>query len=247
MPLKPAAALLAVVFVVGCAGQPAVGEPGQPSQPATTGAPSTSASAPVATGQPTDAPATPTPERTPGSTVPRVPPLQPPAYASRVVVEQLGIDLPVVSGDLQPPPNYPFCDVASYLTRFDQPYDEPGFTYISAHAQRGMFLPLLQASERNDGASLVGADVAVYVSDGRRFDYQVTRVVRHATDYAALAELALDQRWLVLQTSEGPFGTLEKLQVIAAYQSSSMVDPAQAAPEPHPRDCRPDPEPTAAP
>ena len=158
------------------------------------------------------------------------------------MVASQGIDLPIISGDLQPPPNYPFCDVAAYVTRFSQPY-ETGITYISAHAQRGMFAPLLKASENADGAELLGQSVEVYVSDGRRFDYRVERVVRHATDYAVLAELALDQRWLVLQTSEGPYGTVEKLQVVASYQGESTVDLSQANPAAAPRECEPDPTP----
>jgi hypothetical protein len=162
-----------------------------------------------------------------------------------VVVGDLDIDLPVVSGDLQPPPNYPLCDVAAYVTRFGQPY-ELGVTYISAHAQRGMFAPLLAASERADGAELIGMKVQVFVSDGRQFDYVIERVVRHAVDYAVLAELPLDEQLLILQTSEGPYGTLEKLQVIAAFESETTVEPAVAAPEPMPRDCRPD-EPVATP
>ena len=184
------------------------------------------------------------PARTPGPSVPRVDPLTPPAYASRVVVSSQGIDLPIVSGDLQPPPSYPSCDVAAYVTRFSQPY-ETGVTYISAHAQRGMFAPLLKASETAEGAELLGQAIEVYVSDGRRFDYRVDRVVRHAVDYTVLAELDLTQQWLVLQTSEGPYGTIEKLQVIASYQGESTVDLSEANPEANPRDC--EPEATAAP
>jgi len=154
-------------------------------------------------------------------------------------VDDLGIDLPVISGDLQPPPNYPLCDVAAYVTRFNQPY-ETGITYISAHAQRGMFAPLLVASERADGQELLGMTVQVYVSDGRRFDYRIERVVRHAVDYAVVAELSLDEQLLILQISEGLYATIEKLQVIAALESETTVEPAVAAPEPMPRDCRPD-------
>ncbi len=149
------------------------------------------------------------------------------------------IDLPVVSGDLQPPPNYPFCDVAAYVTRFSQPY-ESGVTYISAHAQRGMFLPLLQASQRQDGDELLGKTVDVYVSDGRVFTYTIERVLRHATDYAVLNEIPLAEQHLILQTSEGVYGTIEKLQVIAQFESEAQVDATDANPEPRPRDCEPD-------
>nr|MBA3852699.1 hypothetical protein [Chloroflexota bacterium] len=169
----------------------------------------------------------------------RPPLLQPPAYASRVTVVESGIDLPVVSGDLQPPPNYPFCDVAAYVTRFGQPY-ETGVTYISAHAQEGMFLPLLEASQRRDGQELIGQRVDVYTNDGMRYGYRIERVKRHAEDYEILAELPLDERRLILQTSEGPFGTTEKLQVLAVPVDESPVDIAEATPEADPRDCRPE-------
>jgi len=166
--------------------------------------------------------------------------LQPPAYASRVVVEELGIDLPIISGDLQPPPNYPLCDVAAYITRFSQPY-ETGVTYLSAHAQKGMFLPLLEAAQRDDGKELKGVTVDVYTSDAMRYRYEISEVVPHAVDYAVVATLPLEERTLVLQTSEGPFGTTEKLQVVATAVDEAPADPAEANPEAKPRDCRPDP------
>jgi hypothetical protein len=176
--------------------------------------------------------------RTPGPSVPRVAPLQPPAVASRISIASLRVDLPIVSGDLQPPPNYPYCDVAAYVTRFNQPY-EPGLTYISAHAQRGMFLPLLEASERNEGAELLGQKVDVYVSDGRLFTYTINRVVRHATDYSVVAVIPLSEQLLILQTSEGPYGTIEKLQVVAELTGESAGVLADANPPAIPRGCEP--------
>lgn len=151
----------------------------------------------------------------------------------------MGIDLPVISGDVQPPPSYPFCDVASYVTRFSQPFED-GVTYISAHAQPGMFLPLLEASTRDDGSELIGQEVVVYTSDGRQFSYRIERVVRHATDYSVLRDLDLADQTLILQTSEGPDGTVEKLQVVATLEAESSVPMAEANPEPRPRDCAPE-------
>ncbi len=194
---------------------------------------------------PTDQPAPPL-----GS---RLPILQPPAYASRVTVPDLDIDLPVISGDLQPPPSYPLCDVAAYVTRFEQPYEQ-GITYISAHAQEGMFLPLLEASLQDDGRSMVGMHVDVYTNDAMRYGYTIERVVRHATDYEVINSFSLTERRLILQTSEGPFGTTEKLQIVAVPLDEGPADPAEANPEPMPRDCRPDqlrsgdpPEPSESP
>jgi hypothetical protein len=228
------APLVLVVLVGACAGQVATGDPAVPTPTASTAAnESPRAESPRPTAAET--PATP---RTPGPTLPHVPPLQPPAYASRVVVPALGIDLPVVSGDLRPPPNYPLCDVAAYVTLFGQPYED-GITYISAHARKGMFLPLLEASQRADGQELIGMTVQVFVSDGRRFGYRIERVNPHATDYSVVDGIPLDEQTLILQTSEGPVGTLEKLQVIAALESESGGDLAAANPEAHPRDCAP--------
>ncbi len=236
-------ALVLVAFVVAACGS------------STQQAPTVPASAPSASslaqspGVPGASPSS--PDQTPGIPSPDLPPVEHTplpagpsfklkAFASRVVVADLGIDLPIISGDLQPPPSYPYCDVAAYVTRFVQPY-EPGLTYISAHAQKGMFLPLLRASEVDDGASLIGQTIQVYVSDGRLFGYTVTQVVRHAIDYSVLETIPLDEQTLILQTSEGVYGTVEKLQVVATLSSQETVDLATANPVPHPRDCEPTP------
>lgn len=234
-----AIAFLLAAVLIGC-GAPADPARTQAVQPTAAGAVSSpgaqlSPGAETAPGETPQASAA----RTPGPSVPRVPPLQPPPFASRIEIVSMGIDLPVISGDVQPPPSYPFCDVAAYVTRFNQPY-EPGITYISAHAQQGMFLPLLRASERDDGHELLGMSVNLYVSDGRLFSYEVNRVVRHATDYSALNELDMAGNHIVLQTSEGPYGTLEKLQVFAVLTGESTVDLELANPAPMPRNCEPD-------
>ncbi len=187
---------------------------------------------------PASGPAAPSAPAGPSAPASRVPVLQPPAYASRIVIADLAIDLPVVSGDLQPPPSYPLCDVAAYVTRFGQPY-ETGITYISAHAQEGMFLPLLEGSQRDDGRQLLGTRIDVYTNDGMRYGYAIERVVRHVTDYGIVTDLSPDERTLILQTSEGPYGTTEKVQFLAVPLDEAAVDPAEANPEPRPRDCRP--------
>ena len=165
--------------------------------------------------------------------------LVPPAYASRVAIPSRKIDLPIVSGDLLPPPNYPYCDVALYITRFGQP-DEPGVTYLTAHAQKGMFLPLLEASMQDDGRGLLDEEVNVYTSDSLLYRYKITQVIRHVLDYGVVAQLDLGQRNLILQTSEGPSGTPEKLQIVAApVGEPEPADEAEANPEAKPRDCDP--------
>ncbi len=163
------------------------------------------------------------------------------ARATRIVVPSLNIDLAVVPGDLDVRGNrddYPLCDVAQYLTTFSQP-GEHGTTYIYAHARRGMFLPLLNASERNNGASMIGSLVEVYTSDNLLYLYEISVVKRHATDLSLAFDLPPGGQQLVLQTSEGPPGTIPKLQVAALPISVVPAEPAEAGPVPRPRACPP--------
>ena len=239
------ASLVAAALFSACTGSsgiPATTAPGGGASPGaggsvvSVGAPGGASSDPVGV-----APgATPSTRPTPGPTVPRVPTLQSPAHVSRVAMPGIGIDLPVISGDVQPPPSYPFCDVAAYVTRFNQPY-ETGVTYISAHAQKGMFLPLLQSERADDGQDLIGHEIDVYTSDGGMFVYKVDQIVEHATDYSIINSIPLNQHELILQTSEGPYGTIEKMQVVASLQSQTTVALQDANPVPHPRDCEPSP------
>ncbi|MFN8622576.1 MAG: sortase [Chloroflexota bacterium] len=162
------------------------------------------------------------------------------AVATRVVIPSLGIDLPVVSGDVrvpdQGPPGYPPCDVALYLTGFRQP-GERGTTYLYAHARPGMFLPLLEASETDDGASLLDATVEVYTSDEVRHEYRISRVKRHALDLSLAQDIPARSQRLVLQTSEGPRGTAAKLQVLAVPVATASAAPGDAHPRAAPRGC----------
>lgn len=160
------------------------------------------------------------------------------AEASRIRIPSLQIDLPVVPGDLVVPGNadlYPLCDVAMFLPQYAPP-GVPGATYIYAHAQRGMFLPLLKASQVDDGSSLVGALIEVYTADALLHLYEVYQVKRHATDLS-LAEPPPGVHMLVLQTSEGVSGTIPKLQVAARPVSVVPASGAEANPVPHPRVC----------
>lgn len=162
------------------------------------------------------------------------------AVATRVVVPSLEIDLPVVSGDIsvpnQGPNQYPPCDVALYLTSFLQP-GEQGTTYLYAHARDGMFLPLLTASEQQNGSSMVGSLVEVYTDDDLRYVYAITLVKRHALDFSIADHAAPGTSQLVLQTSEGPRGTVPKLQVLAELQDVLPASDAAAHPKAKPRAC----------
>lgn len=156
------------------------------------------------------------------------------------MIAALDIDLPVISRDRrvrgQGPDQYPPCDVALYHTAFQQP-GEPGTTYLYAHARAGMFLPLLRASERRDGASLIGALVQVYTSDDLEHVYQITRVKRHALDFSLAFDASPDAQQLILQTSEGPRGTIPKLQVLAEPVEVLPSTRAEARPRARPRAC----------
>ena len=152
---------------------------------------------------------------------------------TRVVVKRLGIDLPVMlqTSDYG---EYPLCDVALYLPMLGQP-GQGRATYLYAHAQPGMFLPLLEESERNDGQRMIGMTVEVYTSDDWRFVYTITEVRRHSTSLDDAFHTSTERLWM--QTSEGPHGTVPKLQVIADYLSAERTDPRSAHPGAHPRIC----------
>lgn len=163
------------------------------------------------------------------------PSFPPGRVVTRLVIRRLSIDLPVM---LQTD-NYglfPLCDVALYQPLFSQP-GQGRATYIYAHARVGMFLPLLRRSERaDDGKSMIGMTVEVYTSDDWRFLYTISEVRRHTRDLNDAAGATTERLWL--QTSEGPMGTVPKLQVVADFLSAEKVDPKAAHPDAHPRICR---------
>lgn len=163
-----------------------------------------------------------------------------PAIATRVVVPSLEIDLPIVSPDLvvpnQGPGPYPPCDVAIYHLAFVQP-GEPGTTYLYGHARDGMFLPLLTGAEHQNGAGMISSLVEVYTDDDLRYVYAITVVKRHALDFSIAENVPAGVSQLVMQTSEGPRGTVPKLQVLAELQDVLPADHAAAHPKAKPRGC----------
>jgi hypothetical protein len=152
---------------------------------------------------------------------------------TRVRIAELGIDLPVVAPPADPNA-FPYCDVAEYLPTLATP-GEPGTTFVFAHARSGMFLPLLVRSEVNDGASLVGLQVEIYTDDDLLFTYQVTQVVRHVTSLDFAYRSTEEQ--VMLQTSEGPRTTVQKLVVIGRPTGASQVSASEAHPAARPRVC----------
>jgi hypothetical protein len=154
------------------------------------------------------------------------------AYATRIVIPALDIDLPVV----RPPAGsaFPLCNVAMYLPSLAQP-GEPGATYIYAHARIGMFLPILTASQANNGQSMIGMLVQVYTSDDRYHLYVVTEVRRHARTLADAKAATAQELWL--QTSEGPSGAFPKVQLVAVPLTAGRTSPADAHPTAQPTVC----------
>ena len=153
--------------------------------------------------------------------------------ATRIRIAALKIDLAIVA-----PPSganaYPYCNVAMYLKDLGQP-GQGRATYLYAHARTGMFLPLLDASLVQNGKSMLGMVVEVWTSDDQRFLYDITEVRRHQTDLNDAANAKSEQLWL--QTSEGPKGTIPKLQVVAEPLSQEAADPADAHPVAKPVVC----------
>lgn len=161
-------------------------------------------------------------------------------WATRVAIPGLGIDLPVLSETVTVEgnePGYPLCDVAQYLEEFDDP-GRPGTTYIYAHARVGMFAPLLAASLIEDGRSLLGLEALVYTNDSRLHTYRIFLVKRHATDLSLARDVPPDERRLVLQTSEGPLGTIPVLQLAARLVSTEAADLGDAHPVARPSVCQ---------
>lgn len=190
--------------------------------------------------------ASPTPSPTPSLVLPTLPPLGTAAptpsptipadrLATRVVIPALKIDLPIVKG----PPNHVLCNVAMYAEApgLVQP-GFPGSTYLYGHARKGMFLPLLDASKKNNGKAMLNMIVEVYTSDNMRLTYAISEVRRHVpktTGFADPLSRKTDTLWL--QTSEGPHGTPTVLQLVALPLTSEPADPADANPKPHPVVC----------
>jgi hypothetical protein len=188
----------------------------------------------------------------PGFVAPSLPPIDasvPPSVApspdpnrvtTRVVIDQLGIDLPVIA---QPNPRYPSCNVAMYYqaTGLGQPGSGRSI-YLYAHARDGMFGPLYERAilKRSGGAkSLIGMLVRVYTSDDYLYEYAITRVLPHvkADSHFLDGPLAVTSETLWLQTSTGPNGSYPKLQVVAEPFYVEPADHAAAHPKAHPINC----------
>ena len=170
-----------------------------------------------------------------GSAVPSATPTAPPdRVATRVRIAALQVDLPVIEQTTNKVP----CNVALY---FEDPFlGQPGqgrATYLYAHAQKGMFLPILDASKVNNGKKMLGMVVEVWTNDDQHFLYEVTKVKRHVPFDTGLSDaLRATSEELWLQTSEG-VGTAPKLQLLAKPLSHGSADHDEANPTAKPVAC----------
>jgi hypothetical protein len=189
-------------------------------------------SSPVPTPAPTAAPPSSAPPASPATPRPTSAGIALPTHrvATRVAVPALGIDLPV----MRQMTSYPACNVAMYLRELRQP-GQGGVTYLYSHARVGNFLPLLEESRINDGQRMLGMTVRVWTGDNYLFTYRIIEVRRHVTDFAPAFAWQGESVWL--QTSEGPRGTVPKLQVIAEHVRTEPTDYASAHPVPRPVSC----------
>jgi hypothetical protein len=167
-----------------------------------------------------------------------VPSPNPNRVATRIVIDAMGIDLPVVKprGGSNV---YPLCNVAMYLQ--DPRIGQPGSghaSYIYAHARDGMFGPIYErAIQKKHGGpqSMVGMLVRVYTSDDLMFEYEISKVYLHQLSLDAPLSATSEQLWL--QTSEGPHGTPGKTQILAQPVIVLQADHQDAHPTPHPVVC----------
>jgi len=98
-----------------------------------------------------------------------------------------------------------------------------------------MFLPILTASQKDNGKSMIGMLIEVYTTDNMEFLYEAVAVRRHITNLDSAFATTDETLWL--QTSEGPVGTVQKVQVIAKPLSSGPADPTAAHPKANPIVC----------
>ena len=98
-----------------------------------------------------------------------------------------------------------------------------------------MFLPLLTASQNNNGRKMLGMTVEIYTSDDWLYLYTISEVRRHTLNLDDAVNTTTERLWM--QTSEGPEGTVPKLQVVADFLAAETTDHETANPKPHPRIC----------
>ena len=156
--------------------------------------------------------------------------------ATRVVVQALGIDLPIVK-PRGSSTTYPQCNVAMYIQELSQPGSGKA-TYLYAHARDGMFGPIYERAilkQHGGPKSMIGMIVQVYTSDDQVHEYQVTEVRLHQLTLDDAIAAPTEELWL--QTSEGPKGTPGKTQLVATPLIVLPADHKAAHPTARPVSC----------
>src|SRR3954463_2609232 len=151
-------------------------------------------------------------------------------HATRIVISTLGISLPIVRGSS----SYPRCGVAMYTPSLAHPR-EPGYTFLYAHARKGMFLPLLTQYRNHGSAGLLGRVVKVYTSDSKVSYYKIVSVKKTYDVYAGAYTVGTER--LRLQTSTGPNTSYAKLIADAVRYKTVSTTYAASPPTPHPYSC----------
>jgi hypothetical protein len=205
--------------------------------------PSISAEPTIVSADPGESPIEPSLPPIDASPMPSSSPSSPPSagpssdrVATRVVVEALGIDLPVIK-PRGSSTTYPQCDVAMYIQELSQPGNGRS-TYLYAHARDGMFGPIYErAILKTHGGpkSMIGMVVQVYTSDDLLFEYAVTEIRLHQLNLDDAIQATSEELWL--QTSEGPKGTPGKTQLLAKPLVTLPASHKDAHPVPHPVSC----------
>ena len=89
-------------------------------------------------------------------------------------------------------------------------------TYLYAPCARGHVPAACSRHPSGTTARRCSSEARAGVHHRRRLHlYRITRVKRHATDFSLVTDAPPDKEQLILQTAEGPRGTMPKLQVLA--------------------------------
>jgi hypothetical protein len=82
---------------------------------------------------------------------------------------------------------------------------------------------------------MIGMTVEIYTSDNYLFLYTISEVRRHTRNLDDAVNTRTERLWL--QTSEGPYGHVPKLQVVGDFLSAEKTDVKSAHPNARPRIC----------
>lgn len=151
---------------------------------------------------------------------------------SEVAVPHLAIDLPVTEGTQGPT----LCGVAYHLPQSAQP-GAHGAVYLYANPRKGMFLPLLTASQTADGKALIGLRIVVTTNTGWQVTYLISEVHRHwspSQPPPVYDPSVAPQVWL--QTGEGPTGS-PNLLIRGDLYDVAPADTRVSQLSPHPVAC----------